>query len=52
MLSWLSAVIKDVGVGAAGFFEGIRQDRHSVKGTLIVDGVADHGPRMTTVQLR
>jgi hypothetical protein len=39
MLPRLSAVIQDVKVRATGFFEGIGQDRHSLEGTLVVDGL-------------
>ena len=39
MLSRLPAVIQDVGVSATGFFKGIGQDRHTVKGSFIVDAL-------------
>jgi hypothetical protein len=41
MLARLTAMIQNVSVGAARFFKSIRQYRHTVKGTLIVDGLGD-----------
>ncbi|MHB1426128.1 MAG: hypothetical protein ACYC3I_23440 [Gemmataceae bacterium] len=39
MHSWLAAVGQHVGVMATGFFEDIGQDRHPVKGTILVDAL-------------
>lgn len=39
MLAWLAAVVEDVGISAATFFESIRKDRQAVEGALIVDGL-------------
>src|SRR4051794_19277095 len=33
----LPAVVQDVGVVAAGVFEGVRQDRQAVEGTFFID---------------
>lgn len=41
MLAGLAAVIQDIGVGTAGFFEGVGKDGHSVEGTVIVDGLGN-----------
>jgi hypothetical protein len=33
----LTAVVEDVGVGAAGFFEGVGKHRETVESTLVID---------------
>jgi hypothetical protein len=38
MRSRPSTVVQDVGVGAAGVFQGVGQDRQAVKGSFLVDG--------------
>jgi hypothetical protein len=47
VLAGLAAVIQNVGVGAAGFFEGVGQDRQSVKCTLVINllGQLSHNAR-------
>src|SRR5438132_1130557 len=37
MLARLPAMVQDVGVGAAGIFEGVAQDWHAVEGFVLVD---------------
>jgi hypothetical protein len=37
MLSWLTAVVEDVGLRTTGLFQGIGEDGHSVVGTFFVD---------------
>ena len=39
MLTRLAAVLKDIGVVAAGVFEGIGEDREAVEGAVVVDGL-------------
>jgi hypothetical protein len=41
MLSRLAAMVKDVGVGAAGFFERISKYRHSVEDPLVIYGLGN-----------
>jgi hypothetical protein len=43
MDAWLAAVVQDVGVGAAGVFQGVCQDRQAIKGSVIVDGLGQRG---------
>ena len=41
MLARLTAMVQDVGVGAATFFKGVGKDRHSVKCFFIVDRLGE-----------
>jgi hypothetical protein len=43
MLTRLPAMVQDVGVVAAGVFEGVGEDGHSVKGAVVVDGLGQGG---------
>jgi hypothetical protein len=40
MLPRLAAVLQDVGVGAAGVFQGVGEDGQAVEGPFIVDGLS------------
>jgi hypothetical protein len=41
MLAGLAAVVQDVGIVAARFFQGVGQDRQTVKYPVIINGLGD-----------
>src|SRR5262249_4793655 len=45
MLTRLTAVAEDVGVGAAGLLQGVGQDGQAVAGSPVVDGLGQPGNR-------
>ena len=43
MLRRLSAMVQDVGIIAAGVFEGVGEDGKAVEGAIVVDGLGKGG---------
>ena len=43
VLARLPAVVQDVGVVAAGVFEGVGEDGQAIEGTFVVDGLSQGG---------
>ena len=43
MRTRLAAMAENVGIGAAGFFEGVGKVRQAVKGSVIINGLGELG---------